>query len=87
MEKCELEFELIIAYYENLGILLKRGLIERKIVNDIFGYSIIRAWERCEPYIKGARDDVKDQELYKGFEDLYKQTLSGNFITKKSSEK
>jgi hypothetical protein len=74
VEKFEVEFELVIAFYENLGILLDKQLVDSGIVRDVFGKSIIRAWERCETYIKGARKEENDDELYKGFQKLYEKT-------------
>jgi len=71
VKKCEYEFELVIAFYETLGILLSRKLIDIQLLTDIFGTSIIRLWERSRHYIDGARKEVNEPRLYWGFEFLY----------------
>jgi hypothetical protein len=71
VQTCEYEFELVIAFYETLGILLKRKLIDPQLLTDIFGASILRVWNRSKLYVSGARNDVQDSTLYWGFEYLY----------------
>jgi hypothetical protein len=71
--KAEPEYELVLAFFDNLGILLHRNLVNSDLIQELFGASINRAWERSKIYIEGARNEVKDPELWAGFEYLYKQ--------------
>jgi hypothetical protein len=42
---------MINAYFEGVGVLMKRGLIDPSIVDDLISGVIIRYWEKYEPYI------------------------------------
>jgi len=71
--KVEYEFELVIAFYDSLGILLHRKLVGIEPIAELFGTAVIRAWERSKVYIEGARKEVDEPKLYWGFEFLYNE--------------
>ena len=42
---------MINAYLEGIGVLMKKGLIDPSIVDDLMSGVIIRYWEKYEPLI------------------------------------
>ena len=42
---------MVNAYLEGIGVLMKKGLIDPSIVDDLMSGTIIRYWEKYEPYI------------------------------------
>jgi len=42
---------MVNAYLEGIGVLMKKGLIDSSIVDDLMSGTIIRYWEKYEPYI------------------------------------
>ncbi|KON26224.1 hypothetical protein AC480_06060 [miscellaneous Crenarchaeota group archaeon SMTZ1-55] len=68
---CEYEYEVVLGFFDSLGTLLKKNFVDSQMLTDIFGKSIIRAWERSKSYVDSARIEVKDPELYDDFEYLY----------------
>jgi hypothetical protein len=71
--KIEYEFELVIAFYDTLGVLLRRKLVGIGPIVDLFGTAVIRAWNRSKVYVEGARKEVQEPKLYSGFEFLYNE--------------
>lgn len=71
IRECEYEYEVVLGFFDNLGTLLKKDFVDSQMLTDIFGKSIIRAWERSKSYVASARIEVKDPELYDDFEYLY----------------
>jgi hypothetical protein len=81
--KIEHDFELVIAFFDSMGVLLKRRLIGVGPISDLFGVSIIRGWERCKSYVEGARKEVNDPKLYWAFEFLYNEIQKESALRKK----
>jgi len=46
----------IFQYYDGLGILISRGLLDKTLVADMMSETMILFWERCEAVINGARE-------------------------------
>jgi hypothetical protein len=42
-------------YYEGIGVLVKRGLIDPTLVDDLMSVAILRYWMKFEPVIVEAR--------------------------------
>jgi len=62
----------IAAYYEGIGVLVERGLIDINLVYDLLHVSIIRAWEKMSPEFKEARESEDGHpKLWDSFEYLY----------------
>jgi len=59
----------VAAFFEGLGILFKRNLIQIDIVYDLF--SIEFRWRRLGPILRGAREELGEPEIGKHFELLY----------------
>jgi len=45
---------MVADYYENMGMLVKRGFIDRETTLDLFSYLIKAEWERLAPVIEAA---------------------------------
>jgi hypothetical protein len=58
-------------FFEELGILLHRKLIDISLVDDLFSGPIIRFWEGARPYIEEARKRLNEPQYAEWFEYLY----------------
>jgi len=59
------------AYYEGIGVLVNRKLIEPSMVDDLMSNSIISHWEQLESVIKEERRDLNYPQAAEWFEYLY----------------
>jgi hypothetical protein len=64
-------FNSINLFFEGLGILVKRKLINMDMVDDLASTDIICIWERHRPAIEGAREYLRRPQIYEYFEYLY----------------
>jgi hypothetical protein len=60
----------VLCFYDQVGVLLRRGLIELDLVDDLLGNSARQIWEKVTPLIREARERY-DPRLYEHFEYLY----------------
>jgi hypothetical protein len=65
----------IINYFEGIGILLKRGLIDKDIINDLMGEPLKAVWIKFEPIIVGLREANKVSSYWSNFEFLAKEIM------------
>ena len=61
------------AFYEGVGVLLHRKLIDIDLVDDLFSAAIIQAWEKLESIIKTTRERRKHPQIWEWFEYLYNE--------------
>ena len=60
------------AFFEGLGVLVKKGLIDIELVEDLLSQRIIWYWETVhQPMIKDTRRITDDPTQYDSFEYLY----------------
>lgn len=74
----------LLVFYENVGLMLERDLLDIDLVDNVFGYDVRHYWHSLEHYVKYARkfDDtlyiyfeyLKDRTTKHG-EDKYKKNL------------
>jgi hypothetical protein len=62
----------LLSFYDQVGVLLRRRLIEFDMVDDLLGNSTRQLWEKVAPMIREARDRY-DPRLYEHFEFLYEE--------------
>ena len=62
------------GYYDGLGFLLHKRLIDVDTIEYLVSGSSIGAWEKLEPIIEGTRQQYNMPELFKWFEYLYEET-------------
>jgi len=72
----------ISAFYEQLGYLLYKKLIDPDMLFEMF--SIGRPWNKIKPIIYGARKQYDQPTIYEWFEYLYNELQKYNRITSKS---
>ena len=60
-------------FFEELGILLHRKLVDISLVDDLFSGPIIRFWEASKPYIEEARKRLNEPQYAEYFEYLYNE--------------
>jgi hypothetical protein len=58
-------------YFEGMGILVYRKLVETGIVYDFWGDIIQSSWEKTEPLVAGMRKDSGDLNMFRFWEYLY----------------
>ena len=60
------------SFFDGVGILLHRKLVDVEMVDELFGTRIKDAWEKLKPAIEGRRKEV-NPVLRKWFEYLYNE--------------
>ena len=60
----------VLCFYDQVGVLLRRKLIDLDLVDDLLGNSTRQIWEKVAPAIREARDRY-DPRLHEHFEYLY----------------
>ena len=56
-------FRMTTSYWEMVGALVNRGVLHAELFFDHTGEDIV-TWERCKPWIAGARADIRPTYLY-----------------------
>lgn len=67
----QVAFFQIGALFESLGVLVERGIVGLKIIEDMFLTRL--AWESMKPFVTGVRKQYGEEENYAAFERLYEQ--------------
>ena len=63
----------MLVLFERIGLILHRKLADTRMIKDLFGGSIVRAWEKVRPGIVKARQQLNDPTIYEYFEYLYNE--------------
>ncbi|MHA2300757.1 MAG: DUF4760 domain-containing protein [Candidatus Thorarchaeota archaeon] len=67
-------WQMLAAYFEGIGMLVARGLLDMNLVEDLFAGRIIAIWEKIFPEgatLSSARKITKDPKMHDHFEYLY----------------
>jgi hypothetical protein len=64
-------FDVVGNYYEGVGLLMKRGLVDSDLVQALLGPKVVCYWEKMLPFIKGLRESSGDNSTWEHFEYLY----------------
>ena len=67
------EFNQVCVFYEGIGILLQRKLVDTRMIEDLFGGAVARAWEKVKTGVIKARQQLNDPTIYYYFEYLYNE--------------
>ena len=59
------------CFFEGIGVLVQRGLIDIELVEDLLANRVIWFWELWRPICMGARQATSDPEMYDNMEYLY----------------
>jgi hypothetical protein len=64
-------WQMLVTYFEGLGILVKKQLIDIDMVDDLFSNRILWWWdEYMKPYFLKFREHIKDPTMYDSIESL-----------------
>ena len=66
----------IAAFYQGIGVLVQRGMIDIELVNDLLGQAVVISWEKMSPEIIESRKVGTGKFspiLWKEFEFLYNE--------------
>jgi hypothetical protein len=66
-----LKISSLVTYYEGIGVLVKRKLIDPSIVDDLMSSPIIRVWEKLRGYVEERRERTGHVESAEHVEYLY----------------
>jgi hypothetical protein len=61
------------AFFEGIGVLVKRKLISMGLVDDLLSTDILFAWEKSKPTVEGYRKKFSRPQAWEWFEYLYKE--------------
>ena len=65
-------FTTVMTFFEGLGALLKRGLADIALINDLFAVKMY--WKKVEPMMKDLREYLDEPRMFENFEYLYDET-------------
>ena len=80
------EFNQVCLFFEGVGILLKRKIVNYTIIDDLFGGAIARAWEKVRTGIIRSRQQQNDPTIYYYFEYLYNEMKKREHPSRASRE-
>ena len=61
----------VMAFFEGIGVLVKRKLIDINLVADMLSTPIITVWKAMEPYVMSRRKALQRNQVWDWFEFLY----------------
>ena len=72
--KSWLNYQVLLTHFEGLGVLVKEGLINIDLVEDLYSKRIIWFWENYPgSYIDVGRKELHDPTIYDSIEFLYNE--------------
>jgi len=63
----------VVIFFEGIGVLAKRKLINMDLVDDLFTNPISQIWEKVAPLVKGMRELQKSPSVGEWFEYVYNE--------------
>jgi hypothetical protein len=72
-EKFGVEFPPSAVFFNEIGILLEKGLVDVNLVNSLFGGVVPRYWKKMKPFLEICRKEVGQPKLGRGIEYLGKE--------------
>jgi hypothetical protein len=66
----------LFTFYDEVGVLLRRGLVDFELVDALLGNSARQLWEKVAPVVAEARMRSNDPRLYESFEYLHREMTS-----------
>jgi len=65
------KLDFVATFFEGIGVLVKRGLIDVTLVDDLMSGHVVSSWERFEPPIMEWREKMNWPQLLEWWEYLY----------------
>jgi hypothetical protein len=63
----------VAAFFEGIGVLVHKKLIDISLVDDLFSTPVIAAWEKIEHLVESERKHRRRPQIWEWFEYLYKE--------------
>ena len=60
----------VMDFFEDMGMLLRRGYLDPEMVADTFSFHTLGWWHACREYIVNERHNNDDECFYTDFEEL-----------------
>ena len=70
-EKCPVQAEQVATFFDSLGLLLHRGLVDIDLISQLF--FLETPWKKMKLYVEGIRERAKEPRVYRNFEYLYNE--------------
>ena len=67
------DFIIVAAFFEGIGILLHKKLIDIEMADDLFSYSIKTIWEKIREVVEAVRKHHNAPQIWEWFEYLYNE--------------
>jgi hypothetical protein len=64
--------------FENLGVLVKNGIVERTLFLDVYSWNVALTWERLEPLVALTRAASGERSIWDNFE--YIASISRTYL-------
>ena len=64
---------MVASFFEGIGIILRRKLIDIALVDDLFSSDIIITWHKMKPIVEGWRKHFNRPQISEWFEYLYNE--------------
>ena len=64
---------MVAAYFQTVGFLLYRKIIDISLIYDLFGVAAKLYWEKTKPVIMGLREQFNDPNVFAWFEYTYNE--------------
>ena len=65
------KFDFVGTFFEGVGVLVKKGLIDVTLVDDLMSGHVVSGWERFEPIIRRYREIQNWPQILEWWEYLY----------------
>lgn len=75
----------VAAYFEGIGVLVHKGLIDISLIEDILSTPTITAWEKLEKLIKSERKSRNRPKIWEWFEYLYEEMRKRELMLQQST--
>jgi hypothetical protein len=63
------------TFFEGIGVLLKKKLIDINLVDALFGIPLVYMYERMKPLIEGNREQFHNQRVFEYFEYVHNEMV------------
>ncbi|MFH0850845.1 MAG: hypothetical protein V1924_07900 [Candidatus Bathyarchaeota archaeon] len=65
------KMDFMLSYYQGIGLLVRRNLIDPELVYQLMRYGIIAFWDKVKPVVEGDRARLKVPNMFENVEYLY----------------
>jgi len=66
---------MVASFFEGMGILLRRNLIDIALIDDLHSTDIILTWHKMKPIVEGWRKQFNRPQMSEWFEYLYNEMV------------